>query len=110
RRQDARHQVGPDGAGHAEPVRAARAMGQRVRTLEKTVELLQHAPRVADELPSDRALDRAAPAPLEQTHAERLLEACDLRRQSRLTDAELLRGTPEALRVRHGDEVLELTQ
>src|SRR5690606_12162803 len=87
-----------------------RSPGQRPRTLHEPVELLEHSARVAHEIPSERAEQRAAAAALEQSRADRPLEARDLRRQRRLADAEPLGGPPKALRLRDRDEVLELAE
>jgi hypothetical protein len=108
--QHVRQEVRAECRRNSETERASRPADQRRGAVDQAAVLLDDAPGVAHQFTTERALRRAHSISLEKLGAQRFLHARDLRRQCRLTHAQLLGGTAEAAAFGHRDEVLELPQ
>ena len=107
-RQELRQQIGRNGGNGAEAKRAGEAAGELACTVEKIVDVGQHAGRTLGDLATARRQADALARALQQLQAEFLLQLLDLHGEGRLRHGALLCRHPEMAGLRHRAEIPKL--
>ena len=89
--------------------RPLRTPAQRLHRGLRRIEVAHHQPGRPDQLLARLAEHRPPPDPVEERHAQLLLEGGDGLRERWLGDEQVLRGAAEPVVVNHGQKILQLS-
>jgi hypothetical protein len=103
-------QVGRDGGDDAEPQGPVERLAELAGGVGQVVRVQQQLADPGQDRLAAGGEEHAAGRPLEEAHADLLLELLHLGGEGRLGDVAALGGAPEAAQLRHGLRVLELAQ